>query len=69
MLRSYLIVGMEDTKIQRTIINRAKSKLQAMQYFLSIYPNTLIMSVCRLDPQEAEFVAQHNMPDSEVLDV
>lgn len=63
------MVGMEDSQIQRTIINRASSKLQAMKYFLSIYPNTLIISVCRLDPCEAEFIAQCNMPNHTIINV
>lgn len=68
MINSYLIVGMEGNNIQRSLVN-SKSKLLAIKAFVDTYPKFLIISVCRLDKQEAEFISQYNMPDCEELDL
>lgn len=65
MKRSYLIVGTNGEYFQRSIVNGVKSKLEAMKNFLEVYPKALIISACRLEEEEKNWLNQNNMPECE----
>lgn len=68
MKRSYLIVGIDNDVFQRSIVNGARNKLEAMKKFTEVYPNALIISVCRLEEEEKEWLNKKNMPECQNID-
>lgn len=69
MKRSYLIVGINGEYFQRSIVNGVESKLEAMKNFLEVYPKAFIISVCRLEEEEKNWLNQNNMPECENVDL
>lgn len=66
---SYLILGFYDGTFQRTIINGAGTKLEAMKNFNKVYPEFLIMSITDLNNEEKDWLNENNMPNNEIIDI
>lgn len=65
MRKTYLITGIENGEFQRATVNveNRKTKLDAIKIYNDKFPKAFIISVCRLEQEEYEWILKNNLPN------